>query len=98
MSTVKHICTQLYHIQAPTQQHDIHLQNGVLPLTSAYRFLKIPEGLHSHEPFAQLVQRARSRLQAEFDDLDAVWASESLMDEFLKMPLEALLVCTLLFI
>ena len=63
-------------------------------MATACRFLRLPEGLHSHEPFAQLVRRARSRLQAEFDDLDAVWASDSLRNDFLKMPLAALLVCT----
>ena len=70
------------------------MQDGALPVATACRFLRLPEGLHSHEPFAQLVRRARSRLQAEFDDLDAVWASDTLRDDFLKMPLAALLVCT----
>lgn len=68
------------------------LQDEFILLTTAYRFLRLPEGLHNHEPFAQLVRRARSRVQAEFDDLDAVWASDSLRDDFLKMPLSALLV------
>ena len=67
-------------------------QEGALSLQSAYRFLRLPVGLHSHEPFSQLVQRATARVQAEFDDLDTVWMSENLRAEFLKMPLPALLV------
>ena len=67
-------------------------QEGVLSLQSAYRYLRLPSGLHNHEPFSRLVQRATSRVQAEFDDLDAVWMSESLQAAFLKLPLPALLV------
>lgn len=63
----------------------------VLSLQSAYRYLRLPAGLHNHEPFSQLVQRATSRVQAEFDDLDAVWMNESLQASFLKLPLAALL-------
>ena len=72
------------------------LQDGVLSLSSANRYVGLPEGLHNHEPFAQLVRRASSRLQAEFDDLDAVWASDSMRQRFLDMPLPALLVRSLL--
>ena len=65
----------------------------MLPLSSAYRYVRLPEGLHSQAPFGQLVGRARARLQAEFDDLDAVWGCDSLRKGFLDMPLSALLVC-----
>ena len=44
------------------------------------------------EPFAELEQRATSRVRAEFDDLDAVWMSDELRAAFLKLPLHALLV------
>ena len=71
-------------------------QEEVLSLQSAYRYLRLPAGLHSHEPFSQLVQRATSRVQAEFDDLDAVWTNESLQASFLKLPLAALLVSSVL--
>ena len=67
-------------------------QDGVLSLDSAYRYVRLPEGLHSQPAFALLVRRARSRLQAEFDDLDAVWGRDSLRKAFLDMPLTALLV------
>ena len=71
-------------------------QEEVLSLQSAYRYLQLPAGLHNHEPFSQLVQRATSRVQAEFDDLDAVWMNESLQASFLKLPLAALLVGSVL--
>lgn len=70
----------------------VHQQEGVLSLQSAYRYLRIPMELHSREPFSQLVQRATGRVQAEFDDLDAVWANERLQASFLKLPQAALLV------
>lgn len=68
------------------------LQTAPLSLQSAYRYLRLPSGLHSHQPFAQLVQQATSRVRAEFDDLDAVWMNDSLQAAFLKLPLPALLV------
>lgn len=71
-------------------------QEEVLSLQSAYRYLRLPAGLHTHEPFSQLVKRATSRVQAEFDDLDAVWTNESLQASFLKLPLAALLVSSVL--
>ena len=64
----------------------------MLSLQSAYRYLRLPAGLHKHEPFAQLVQRATARVQAEFDDLDAVWMNGTLQAAFLQLPLPALLV------
>ena len=70
----------------------ITLQDGIISLQSACRYLRLPAGLHSHKPFAQLVQRATSRVRAEFDDLDAVWLNEDLQTSFLKLPLPALLV------
>ena len=72
------------------------LQEGALTLQSAYRYLRLPAGLHTHEPFCHLVQRATARVQAEFDDLDAVWMSESLQADFLRLPFPALLVCSAL--
>ena len=68
------------------------LQDGTISLQSAYRYLRLPAGLHTHKPFGQLVQRATSRVRAEFDDLDAVWMNEDLQAAFLKLPLPALLV------
>ncbi|KAL3137462.1 hypothetical protein ABBQ38_004752 [Trebouxia sp. C0009 RCD-2024] len=66
-------------------------KDGPLSLQSAYRYLRLPPGLHSHQPFAQFVQQAVSRVRAEFDDLDAVWVNDSLQAAFLKLPLPALL-------
>lgn len=65
-----------------------------MSLQSAYRYLRLPSGLQSHQPIAQLVQQATSRVRAEFDDLDAVWTNDSLQAAFLKLPLPALLVQT----